>query len=42
VDIVDSEDELADLFLSPARYEQALQEVCAQGGGNRKLLKKQN
>lgn len=33
VDVVDSEDELADLFLTPARYEQALQEVANQGGG---------
>jgi hypothetical protein len=33
VDVVDSEDELAELFLSTARYEQALQEVSTQGGG---------
>lgn len=33
VDVVDSEDELAGLFLTKARYEQALQEVLSLGGG---------
>lgn len=35
VDVVDSEEELAELFLSEARYEQALQEVSSQSGDGR-------
>jgi hypothetical protein len=36
--VVDSEEELAELFLSEARYEQALQEVSSQSGGTLPLF----